>query len=64
MSLFAQTVRQVPLTECVAKNYHVAVIDARVELAPARRVCRQLKANAPSVAVVGDPADIVAVDIR
>ncbi|KLO29192.1 winged helix-turn-helix domain-containing protein [Mycobacterium haemophilum] len=68
LNLFAQTIRQAPLTERVAGDYHsadVAVIDARTELAAARRVCRRLTANAPTVAVVAivTPADFVAVDV-
>lgn len=68
LNLFAQTIRQAPLTERVDEDYHnadVAVIDARAELAAARRVCRRLTANAPTVAVVAivAPADFVAVDV-
>jgi DNA-binding response OmpR family regulator len=49
-------------------NHHaadIAIIDARTDLAAARKVCRQLTANAPAVAVVAvvAPADFVAVDV-
>ncbi|OSC42333.1 winged helix-turn-helix domain-containing protein [Mycobacterium decipiens] len=65
---FAQSVQRAPLDDPdVAKHARadVAVIDARADLAAARRVCRRLTASAPAVAVVAvvAPADFVAVDV-
>jgi DNA-binding response OmpR family regulator len=65
---FAQTIRHAALTERVDGNHRaadVAIIDARTDLAAARRVCRRLTASAPAVAVVAvvAPTDFVAVDV-
>ena len=64
----AQSLRHAPLSDHV--NGHngsadVAIIDARTDLAAARRVCRRLSADAPAIAVVAvvTPTDFVAVDI-
>ncbi len=65
---FANSVRRAPLTDH-SDGHHdtadVAIIDARTDLAAARRVCRRLTANAPAIAVVAvvTPADFVAVDV-
>jgi DNA-binding response OmpR family regulator len=65
---FAQTIRRAPLTDHFDGHHDtadVAIIDARTDLATARRVCRRLTANAPAIAVVAivAPADFVAVDV-
>jgi DNA-binding response OmpR family regulator len=69
LNSFTQSIRQAPLTD-LSDGYHhdgadVAIIDARTDLAAARRACRRLTANAPAVAVVAvvAPADFVAVDV-
>jgi DNA-binding response OmpR family regulator len=65
---FAQSIQRAPLTDHV-DGYHnavdVAIIDARTDLAAARRICRRLTANAPAIAVVAvvAPTDFVAVDV-
>jgi DNA-binding response OmpR family regulator len=68
LDAFAQTVRHAALADRVDGNHHtadVAIIDARTDLAAARKVGRQLTADAPAVAVVAvvAPADFVAVDV-
>jgi len=65
---FAQTVRRAPLTDNLdgqRGSADVAIIDARTDLDAARGACRQLTADAPSIAVVAmvAPADFVAVDV-
>jgi DNA-binding response OmpR family regulator len=64
----ARTMRRAPLADHV--NEHsgkadVAIIDARTDIAAARRACRRLTANAPGTAVLAvvTPADFVTVDI-
>ncbi|ORV10366.1 winged helix-turn-helix domain-containing protein [Mycobacterium celatum] len=67
LELFAEDVRQIPLSDSAA-GYHeradVAIIDARANLPAARTACRRLTATAPAIAVVAvvDAADFVAVD--
>ncbi len=68
LNSFAQSIRHAPLTDLTDGYYvgsDVAIIDARTDLAAARRACRRLTANAPGVAVVAvvAPADFVAVDV-
>ena len=68
LELFVREVRQVPLGDEVAANHQqadVAIIDARADLAAARKTCRQLNSRAPTVAVVAvvTAADFVAVDL-
>jgi DNA-binding response OmpR family regulator len=65
---FAQTIQHAPLTDHVDGHHDtvdVAIIDARTDLAAARRACRKLTANAPAIAVVAvvAPTDFVAVDV-
>jgi DNA-binding response OmpR family regulator len=65
---FANRVRRAPLTDHSDRHHDtadVAIIDARTDLAAARRVCRRLTANAPAIAVVAvvTPADFGAVDV-
>lgn len=59
--------RRARLTERVGGQLDadVAIIDARTDPAAARRVCRQLTASAPAVAVVAvvAPADFMAIDV-
>jgi DNA-binding response OmpR family regulator len=67
LKLVAQKVRQVPLSNCVIGRHEgadVAIIDARSDLAAARRACWRLSGAAPAVAVVAvvTAADFVAVD--
>jgi len=64
----AQAIRHAALTDRVDGNHHaadVAIIDARSDLAVARKVCRRLTANTPAIAVVAvvAPADFAAVDV-
>jgi DNA-binding response OmpR family regulator len=68
LNSFAQSIQHAPLTDLTDGHHDgadVAIIDARTDLAAARRVCRRLTANAPAVAVVAvvAPADFVAVDV-
>ena len=68
LNSFARTTRRAPLGDHVAGHsdkVDVAIIDARTDLAAARSVCRQLTANAPTIAVVAvvARADFVAVDV-
>jgi DNA-binding response OmpR family regulator len=68
LDMFAQTIRHASLTDRIDGNHHaadVAIIDARTDLAAARKMCRRLTASAPAVAVVAvvAPADFVAVDV-
>ncbi|HVQ86377.1 MAG TPA: response regulator transcription factor [Mycobacterium sp.] len=65
---FTQAVRRGPLSDDI--NGHrdtadVAIIDARTNLTRARTVCRQLAADAPTIAVVAvvAPTDFAAVDV-
>ncbi|CAM4284353.1 Phosphate regulon transcriptional regulatory protein PhoB [Mycobacterium basiliense] len=65
---FAQAVHRAPLDAYGPESLRsadVAVIDARTDLAAARRACRRLTATAPALAVVAvvAPADVVEVDI-
>ncbi|OBK54354.1 winged helix-turn-helix domain-containing protein [Mycobacterium kubicae] len=65
---FALQVRRAPLEghdRAVYDGVDVAVIDARSDLATARRVCRQLNADAPVMAVVAvvAPRDFVDIDV-
>jgi DNA-binding response OmpR family regulator len=64
---FSQAVRRASLTGNIDEHNtaDVAIIDARTDLTAARRVCRQLTANAPAIAVVAvvAPAHFVAVDV-
>lgn len=64
---FAQSVQRAPLDDPGAAkgaDADVAIIDARADLAAARRVCRRLTTSAPALAVVAvvAPANFVAVD--
>ncbi len=80
LDTFAQTVRHAPLIDRAVgiddghANGHlngyrgsvdIVIIDARADAAAARKVCRRLTADAPTVAVVAvvARADFVAVDI-
>ena len=68
LNSFAQSIQHAPLNDHTDGYYagaDVAIIDARSDLAGARRACRRLTANTPGVAVVAvvAPADFVAVDI-
>jgi DNA-binding response OmpR family regulator len=67
LEFFAREVHQVPLSEHTANHERVdvAIIDARRDLAAARKACRRLTASAPTVAVVAvvAAADFVAVDL-
>lgn len=67
LEFFAREVHTVPLCEGVAnqERIDVAIIDARANLAAARKACRRLTASAPTVAVVAVvvAADFVAVDL-
>lgn len=65
---FAQSVRRAPLDEsdiAAHEDADVAIIDARTDLAAARKVCRRLTACTPALAVVAvvSPADFVEVDV-
>jgi len=70
---FAHTTRRAPLT-CDGDGHDgngrygtadVAIIDARTDLAAARRLCRRLTASTPAIAVVAvvAPTDFVSVDV-
>jgi len=67
LNAFAQTMRRVPLTDYVDGHHgaDVAIVDARTDLAAARRACHRLTANAPAVAVLAvvAPAGFVTVDV-
>jgi DNA-binding response OmpR family regulator len=67
LSSFAQTMRRAPLTDYVDGHdgADVAIVDARTDLAAARRACHRLTANAPAVAVLAvvAPADFVTADV-
>ncbi len=69
LNSFTQSIRHAPLTDLTDGYHHdgadVAIIDARTDLAAARRACRRLTATAPAIAVVAvvAPADFVAVDV-
>jgi DNA-binding response OmpR family regulator len=66
LELFASGVRRIPLTDGAGNTQaDVAIIDARANLAAARRACRRMTATAPAVAVVAvvSAADFVAVDL-
>jgi DNA-binding response OmpR family regulator len=67
LNSFAQTMRRAPLTDFVDghRGADVAIVDARTDLAAARRACHRLTANAPAVAVLAvvAPAGFVTVDV-
>src|SRR5262249_29350155 len=67
LNSFAQTMRRAPLTDFVDRHRSadVAIVDARTDLAGARRACHRLTANAPAVAVLAvvAPAGFVTVDV-
>ncbi|MCV7232487.1 winged helix-turn-helix domain-containing protein [Mycobacterium branderi] len=68
LELFAEKVRQAPLSDSTAGRHEradIAIIDARANLPAARKACQRLTATAPAVAVVAvvDAADFVAVDL-
>lgn len=63
---FAHNTRRAPLFVDVDNDTaDVAIIDARTDMAGARRACHRVTANAPAIAVVAvvAPADFVAVDV-
>lgn len=63
---FAHSVRRATLDDkWELGDADVALIDARFDLAAARRTCRRLTASAPALAVVAvvGPADLVEVDV-
>ena len=69
LQTFAQTTDHAPLSDQLnghRQGADVAIIDARTDLAAARRVCQRLTANAPALAVVAvvAPSDFAAVDIE
>lgn len=68
LGLFSHAVRYAPLTVSGVVNQErtdAVIVDARVNLAAARRACRRLSSSAPSVAVLAVIAaeDFEAVDI-
>jgi DNA-binding response OmpR family regulator len=67
LNSFAQTMRRAPLTDYVdgPRGADVAIVDARTDLAAARRACHRLTANAPAVAVLAvvAPSGFVTVDV-
>jgi DNA-binding response OmpR family regulator len=67
LNSFAQTIRRAPLTDFVDahRGADVAIVDARTDLAAARRACHRLTANVPAVAVLAvvAPAGFVTVDV-
>jgi DNA-binding response OmpR family regulator len=66
LNSFAHTTRCAPLSaDADGDTADVAIIDARTDLAAARRACHRVTADAPAVAVVAvvAPADFVAVDV-
>jgi hypothetical protein len=69
LQTFAQSTDHAPLSDQLnghRQGADVAIIDARTDLAAARRVCRRLTANAPALAVVAvvAPSDFAAVDVE
>jgi DNA-binding response OmpR family regulator len=66
LNSFAHTTRRAPLSaDADGDTADVAIIDARTDLAAARRACHRVTANVSAIAVVAvvAPADFVAVDV-
>jgi DNA-binding response OmpR family regulator len=66
LNSFAHTTRCAPLSADADRDTaDVAIIDARTDLAAARRASHRMTANVPTIAVVAvvAPADFVAVDV-
>jgi DNA-binding response OmpR family regulator len=68
LNSFARTMRRAPLDDQLDGHFgkaDAAIIDARTDLAAARRVCRRLTADVPATAVLAvvKPADFVTVEL-
>jgi DNA-binding response OmpR family regulator len=68
LNSFARTIRRAPLDDHLDGHFgkaDVAIVDARTDLAAARRVCRRLTADVPATAVLAvvKPADFVTVEL-
>ncbi len=66
LNSFAHTTRRAPLgADADCDSADVAIIDARTDLAAARRACHRVTGDVPAIAVVAvvAPADFVAVDV-